>query len=252
MFHSGKKTHVATLELTVCVRAGFVQTPRWDGRVYYPHNMNSKVLVLVPSHHSVMLSFQSFNVGTLHECQDDYLKLSTERSSSKRIGLNLDWLCDDSFLSFPKVYNTTALHFMFVSDDVIQHEGFRAIFSFHNISASPKKSDGGLWNCSVPYWPDFRHHFPCNLQSDCVNSEDEVFDNHLFLCLCTRWGTTDNFTTSFLHFSLFSAGLWNLANSRPVHFLMLSAHIFLCLSCLLPLFIMPCKTVFARPDERAT
>ena len=32
-----------------------------------------------------------------------------------------------------------------------------------------------------------------------------------------RWGTTDDFTTSFLHFSLFSTALWDLLNSRPVH-----------------------------------
>ena len=38
------------------------------------------------------------------------------------------------------------------------------------------------------------------------------------------WGTTDNFTTSFLHFSLFSTALWDLPNSRPVHSLMLSSH----------------------------
>ena len=37
------------------------------------------------------------------------------------------------------------------------------------------------------------------------------------------WGTTDDFTTSFLHFSLFSTALWDLANSRPVHSLMLSS-----------------------------
>ena len=43
-----------------------------------------------------------------------------------------------------------------------------------------------------------------------------------------RWGTTDNFTTSFLHFSLFSTALWDFMNSRPVHSLMLSSHLFLC------------------------
>ena len=37
-----------------------------------------------------------------------------------------------------------------------------------------------------------------------------------------RWGTTDDFATSYLHFSLFSTALWDLANSRPVHSLMLS------------------------------
>ena len=40
------------------------------------------------------------------------------------------------------------------------------------------------------------------------------------------WGTTDDFTTSFLHFSLFSTALWDLANSRPVHSLMLSSYLF--------------------------
>ena len=43
------------------------------------------------------------------------------------------------------------------------------------------------------------------------------------------------FTTSFLSFSLFSTALWDLPNSRPVHFLMLSSHLVLCLPCPLPL-----------------
>ena len=30
-----------------------------------------------------------------------------------------------------------------------------------------------------------------------------------------RWGTTDDFATSFLYFSLFSSALWDLPNSRP-------------------------------------
>ena len=50
------------------------------------------------------------------------------------------------------------------------------------------------------------------------------------------WGTTDDFATSLLHFSLFSTALWDLPNSRPVHSLMLSSHLFLCLPCLLPPF----------------
>ena len=44
-----------------------------------------------------------------------------------------------------------------------------------------------------------------------------------------RWSTTDDFATSFLHFSLFSTALWDLAESRPVHSLMLPSHLFLCL-----------------------
>ena len=67
-----------------------------------------------------------------------------------------------------------------------------------------------------------------------------------------RWDTTDDFATSFLHFSLSSTAFWDLANSRPVHSLMLSSHLFLCLSCLLPPFTVPCKVVLTRPDERET
>ena len=44
-------------------------------------------------------------------------------------------------------------------------------------------------------------------------------------------GTTDDF----LHFPLFSTALWDLANSRPVHSLMFSSHLFLWLPCLFPL-----------------
>ena len=65
-----------------------------------------------------------------------------------------------------------------------------------------------------------------------------------------RWGTTDDFATSFLHFSLFSTALWDLPNSRPVHSLMLSSHLFICPPCLLLPFTEPCKMVLARPDER--
>ena len=74
--------------------------------------------------------------------------------------------------------------------------------------------------------------------------------HHLSLNRESRWGTTDHFTSSFLHFSLFSTALWDFANSRPVQSLMLSPHLFLCLPCLLPPFTVPCKMVLARPDER--
>ena len=76
--------------------------------------------------------------------------------------------------------------------------------------------------------------------------------HHLSLNHEGHWGTTDDFATSFLHFPLLSTALWDLADSRPVHSLMLSSHLFLCLPCLLPPFTVPCKMVLARPDERET
>ena len=49
-----------------------------------------------------------------------------------------------------------------------------------------------------------------------------------------------------------STALWDLANSRPVHSLMLSSRLFLCLPYLLSPLTVPCKMVLARPDERDT
>ena len=60
-----------------------------------------------------------------------------------------------------------------------------------------------------------------------------------------RWGTTDDFPTSFLHFTLFSTALWDFANSRPVHSLMLSSHLFLSLPCLPP-FAVPVRDGFSQ------
>ena len=75
---------------------------------------------------------------------------------------------------------------------------------------------------------------------------------HLFLNWKGYCSTTDDFTTTFLHFSLFSTALWDLANSGSVHTLMLFSHLF-CLPCLFPPFtVPPCKMVLARPDERET
>ena len=76
-----------------------------------------------------------------------------------------------------------------------------------------------------------------------------LISSHLSLNCEGHWGTSDDFATSFLHSFIFSTALWNLTNSSPVHSLMLSSHLSLCLPCLLPHFTVPCKMVLARPDE---
>ena len=76
--------------------------------------------------------------------------------------------------------------------------------------------------------------------------------HHLSLSCEGCLGTTDNFITGFLSFTLFSTAVWDLANSRPVHSLIFFSHLFLCLPCLPPLFTVSCTMVFARPNERET
>ena len=84
-------------------------------------------------------------------------------------------------------------------------------------------------------------HFVASLHEHCSEMVDGTKNihhhhhHHQSLNREGRWGTTYDFTTSFLHFSLFSTALWDLPNSRPVHCLMLSSHLFLCPPCLFPL-----------------
>ena len=67
-----------------------------------------------------------------------------------------------------------------------------------------------------------------------------------------RRGTTDEFTTIPFHLVLFSAALVELAKSIPVHSLILSSHLFFCLPLFLFPFTVPCRIVFAKPEDLET
>ena len=66
-----------------------------------------------------------------------------------------------------------------------------------------------------------------------------------------RRGTTDEFATIPFHLVLFSAALVELAKSIPVHSLILSSLLFFCLPLLFP-FTVPCRVVFAKPEDLET
>ena len=102
---------------------------------------------------------------------------------------------------------------------------------------------------------------------DLVFESDPVFESrfrwdifgssHLILfylsrSLADRWGTTVDFTTSFLHSSRFSAFRSMIYHLRPVQSLILSSHLFLCLPLRLPPWTVPCRIVLASPDDRVT
>ena len=67
-----------------------------------------------------------------------------------------------------------------------------------------------------------------------------------------RRGTTDEFATIPFHLDLFSAALVELAKSIPVHSLILSSHLYFCLSLFLFPFTVPCRIVFAKPEDLET
>ncbi|XP_076442765.1 uncharacterized protein LOC143281438 [Babylonia areolata] len=154
---------------------GIVQTPRWNGQVNYPYSMNSRAVVRTPAHHHVMLSFYSVDLGPVYNCQNDMLRVFAEEDAGHALALNeIEMLCGDTLLPAARVHKTSGLYFVFRSNTVNQFPGFRALFSFHNVSSTPQQTAGGQWNCTVPHWPQFSQHFPCNLESNCINSEDEV------------------------------------------------------------------------------
>ena len=64
-----------------------------------------------------------------------------------------------------------------------------------------------------------------------------------------RRGTTDDVATIPFHPSLSSAALRESPNPIPVHSLMLSFHLFFCLPLLLVPFTVPCRIVFAMPED---
>ena len=67
-----------------------------------------------------------------------------------------------------------------------------------------------------------------------------------------RRGTTDVFSTIPFHLDMFSAALVELAKSIPVHSLILSSHLFFCLPLFLFPFTVPCRIVFAKPEDLET
>ena len=64
-----------------------------------------------------------------------------------------------------------------------------------------------------------------------------------------RRGTTYEFATIPFHRVLLSAALVELAKSIPVHSLILSPHLFFCLPLFLFPFTVPCRIVFAKPED---
>ena len=69
--------------------------------------------------------------------------------------------------------------------------------------------------------------------------------------LAWLWGTIDDFATTPFHLVLSSAALVELAKSIPVYSLILSS-LFFCLPLLLFPFTVPCRIVFAKPEEHGT
>ena len=67
--------------------------------------------------------------------------------------------------------------------------------------------------------------------------------------LISSQGTTDDVATIHFHPSLSSVALRESPNPIPIHSLILSSHLFFCLPLLLAPFTVPCRIVFAIPED---
>ena len=88
----------------------------------------------------------------------------------------------------------------------------------------------------------------------CGNVSEPLFYSVLShpITLEGRRNTTDEFPTIPFHLILFSAALVELAKSIPVHSLILSSHLFFCLPLFVFPFTVPCRIVFAKPEDLET
>ena len=144
--------------------------------------MSSWMHVSAPSGNSLMLSFSHMDIGSRQsQCHDDKVTLHlSDGRDVQRDKLTLVYCYD--VIPDPQLYRQDLLDVEFSSDYQGDNSGFRLWYSFHNASALPEKTSDGKWNCSVTYWSDFRHHFPCNLVSDCAAGEDEMNCPYTGLC----------------------------------------------------------------------
>ena len=112
--------------------------------------------------------------------------------------------------------------------------------------------DSNAWHVTWTVWTFFSSLSPWKLYKKLVTTGPVAFILFYPITLEGRRGTTDEFATTPFHLDLFSAALVELAKSIPVHSFILSSHLFFCLLLFLFPFTVPCRIVFAKPEDLET
>ena len=140
--------------------------------------MDSVVLVDVPENHQVMLTFLHLNLtGYRVSCDPSKVTLALYKTSVSED--NIFWQCGQAgkvqFVLKRKLLPPATNVCVQFRCGNSQKTGFRLYFSIHKESATLTNiKPGVLWNCSVPYFNDFRLHFPCDMIPQCADKEDEA------------------------------------------------------------------------------
>ena len=129
---------------------------------------NATCRLVPPAGHVVMTSVQWMYLITDFACwQHLYLF-----AQFKGGGEQLIWKKCRGHEVKPEIYNTT-LVIRFQGRSRKSTRGFKIMYTFHPWIKSPKKQPNGMFNCSVPYYREFKEHVHCNHQQECEGREDE-------------------------------------------------------------------------------
>ena len=160
--------------------AGFWQTPFWDGVTrYLPRDRPWLELELnIPEDHSVMISFEQLGVGL-----EPMLRMRCPRENMVEVKVPsqpsfFERYCDNTKNTLPKLIASASkvlIAYQLTFNPLHVNTGFKLRFSFHKKPARIDFfTDTKQFNCSGQYWPQFKQHFPCNLEKDCDGGEDEA------------------------------------------------------------------------------
>ena len=150
---------------------GTITSLDWDGMTSYYFKMDAWVKVSIPQSHVMMLSVLHIDISReFHSCNKSYVATYTDPSFSQPQTMYCGKTLPGPTLFDP---HSRAVFVRFYSNAQRAQRGFKLQFSFHPESARPQQLPNGRWNCSLPHWPHIQQHFPCNLQADCEEMEDE-------------------------------------------------------------------------------
>ncbi|KAL8570215.1 hypothetical protein ACOMHN_029915 [Nucella lapillus] len=148
---------------------GIIQTPGWDGVTPFGLHFHSTVRVDVPADHLTLLTYLHVNYREyISSFCGGFLEIYLEGNRKTPM------VCPQHFHQLQVLNSIFYVEFATRKTIVKNGDtGFQILFTFHAKACHPHQFADGLWNCSVPFWADFKEHLPCNLQQNCAGGEDE-------------------------------------------------------------------------------
>ncbi|XP_076464213.1 uncharacterized protein LOC143296261 [Babylonia areolata] len=136
-----------------------------DGR---PHacRQNASYQLDLPSDRVLMISFPLFE-----QLQDgDHVSLHTLTANGSFT--TEVWRGSQHSFIPAQVLDSSLLIQLVTPGSLYSQDTFQMRFSFYRKSEAPERTEDGMFNCSTPSFPSFRHHLDCNFILECHGLED--------------------------------------------------------------------------------